>query len=63
MVAAHNALNQENWYTQRWIAETSYATTKRTQGGVLRSRFWYRQFREIVLLFALRNIKKMAETL
>jgi hypothetical protein len=29
----------------------------------LRSRFWYRQFREIVLLFALNNIKKLAETL
>jgi hypothetical protein len=29
----------------------------------LRSRFWYRQFREIVLLFALNNIKKLAEKL
>ena len=29
----------------------------------LRSRFWYRQFREIVLLFALNNLKKLAKTL
>ena len=29
----------------------------------LRSRFWYRQFREIVLLSALTNLKKLAKTL
>jgi hypothetical protein len=45
------------------MAETSYSTTKRTQGSGLRSRFWYRQFREIVLIFALNNIKKLAKTL
>ncbi len=39
MAAAHNALNQENRYTQRWMAETSYSTTKRTQDSALRSRF------------------------
>ncbi|GAA0453602.1 hypothetical protein GCM10008985_06680 [Halococcus dombrowskii] len=42
---------------------TSYSTVKRTQDSALRSRFWYRQFREIVLLFALNNIKKLAQTL
>ena len=50
-------------YTQRWMSETSYSTVKRTQDSALRSRFWYQQFREIVLLFALNNIKKPAETL
>ena len=33
------------------------------QDSALRSRFWYRQFREIVLLFALNNLKKRAKTL
>jgi hypothetical protein len=45
------------------MAETSYSTVKRTQDSALRSRFWYRQFREIVLLFALNNIKKLVKTL
>ena len=45
------------------MSEESYSTGERTQGGVLRSRFWHRQFREIVLLFALNSIKKLAETL
>ncbi len=63
MATANNALIRAKGYTQRWMSETSYSTVKRTQGGVLRSRFWYRQFREIVLLFALNNIKKLAKTL
>jgi len=63
LAVANNALIRAKGYTQRWMPETSYSTIKRTQGGVLRSRFWYRQFREIVLLFALNNIKKLVETL
>ncbi|SET95038.1 transposase [Natrinema hispanicum] len=63
MAVAHNALNQTNSYTQRWMVATSYSTTKRTQASALRSRFWYRQFREIVLMFALHNIKKTATKL
>jgi len=63
MATANNALIREKGYTQRWMAETSYSTVKRTQDSALRSRFWYRQFREIVLLFALNNIKKLAKTL
>jgi len=63
MAVAHNVLNRLNGYTQRWMAETSYSTTKRTQASALRSQFWYRQFREIVLMFALHNIKKTVEKL
>jgi len=63
MATANNALIREKGYTQRWMAETSYSTVKRTQDSALRSRFWYRQFREIVLLFALNNLKKLAKTL
>ena len=63
MVTTNNALIRAKGYTQRWMAETTYSTVKRTQAAALRSRFWYRQFREIVLLFALNNIKKLARTL
>jgi hypothetical protein len=45
------------------MSETSYSTVRRTQDPALRSRFWYRQFREIVLLFPLDNLKKLAKTL
>jgi len=60
---ANNALIRAKGYTQRWMSETSYSTVKRTQDSALRSRFWYRQFREIVLLFTLNNLKKLAKTL
>ncbi len=60
---ANNALIRAKGYTQRWMSETSYSTAKRTQDSALRSRFWYRQFREIVLLFALNNLKKLTKTL
>ena len=63
MATANNALIREKGYTQRWMSETSYSTVKRTQDSALRSRFWYRQFREIILLFALNNLKKLAKTL
>ena len=45
------------------MSETSYSAVKRTQDSALRSRFWYREFREIILLFALNNLKKLAKTL
>ena len=63
LATANNALIRAKGYTQRWMSETSYSTVKRTQASALRSRLWYRQFREIVLLFALNNIKKLAKTL
>jgi IS5 family transposase len=63
LAVANNALIRAKGYTQRWMAETSYSTVKRTQDSALRSRYWYRQFREIVLLFALNNLKKLAKTL
>ena len=63
MAVAHNAFIRLKGYTQRWMAETSYSTVKRTQAPALRARFWYRQFREIVLMFAINNIKKITEKL
>ncbi|MFB6202256.1 MAG: hypothetical protein ABEI98_09620 [Halorhabdus sp.] len=61
MVVAHDTLDQLNGYTQRWMAETSCSTTKRTLDSALGSRFWYRQFREIVLLLALHNFEEIAK--
>ena len=57
--AANNALNRANGYSQRWMAETSYSTTKRSLGDAVRALGWYRQFREIVLMFAITNIEPL----
>ena len=32
------------------MSETSYSTTKRSLGSAVRAQFWYREFREIVLM-------------
>jgi len=50
-------------YSQRWMAETSYSTTKRSLGDAVRALGWYRQFREIVLMFAITNIEPLCEPL
>jgi len=50
-------------YSQRWMAETSYSTTKRSLGNAVRALGWYRQFREIVLMFALINIESLCDPL
>ena len=44
------------------MSETSCLTIERTPDSAQRSQFWYRQFREIVLLFALNDVKKLVET-
>jgi len=61
--SANNALNRSNGYSQRWMAETSYSTTKRSLGDAVRALSWYRQFREIVFMFAITNIEPLCETL
>jgi len=59
----NNALIRAKGYSQRWMAETSYSTTKRSLGDAVRALGWYRQFREIVLMFALINIESLCEPL
>ena len=59
----YNALIRANGYNQRWMAETSYSVTKRSLGSAVRSLGWYRQFREIILMFAVHNIERLSETL
>jgi len=45
------------------MAETSYSTIKRSLGDSVRAFGWYRQFREIVLMFAITNIEPLCEPL
>lgn len=59
----NNTVIRERGYTQRWMAETSYSTVKRSFGDSLRSQWWYREFREIVLKFAISNIEQLCDQL
>ena len=59
----HNALIRDAGYSQRWMAETSYSSTKRSHGGAERAQFWYREFREIVLMFTVSNIERLCDPL
>ena len=63
LTQGHNALIRAKGYSQRWMAETSYSTTKRSLGDAVRALGWYRQFREIVLMFAISNIEPLCEPL
>ncbi|MFD2375640.1 IS5 family transposase [Haloarchaeobius iranensis] len=63
LTLGHNALIRAKGYSQRWMAETSYSTTKRSLGDAVRALGWYRQFREIVLMFAISNIEPLCEPL
>ena len=63
LTRGHNALIRAKGYSQRWMAETSYSTTKRSLGDAVRALGWYRQFREIVLMFAISNIEPLCEPL
>ena len=45
-------------YGQRALSETVFSVIKRTLGDAVRARSWYREFREIVLMCAVYNIKR-----
>lgn len=60
---ANNTLIHAYDYTQRWMAETTYSSIKRSLGDAVRARFWYREFREIVLMFAVHNIERLSKPL
>jgi IS5 family transposase len=59
----HNTLIRAKGDNQCWMAETSYSTTKRSLGDAVRALGWYRQFREIVLMFAISNIEPLCKPL
>ena len=63
LTLGHKALIRAKGYSQRWMAETSYSTTKRSLGDAVRALSWYRQFREIVLMSAIPNIEPLCEPL
>ena len=62
-IVGHNALIRDAGYSQRWMGETSYSSVKRSLGSAVRARFWYREFREIVLKFAVSNIEQLCDPL
>lgn len=55
---AHNARLNENLYNQRSLSETVNSTIKRSIRESVRSRAWFRQFREIVLIASVHNVKR-----
>jgi hypothetical protein len=63
LTLGHNTFIRVKGYFQRWMTETSYSTTKRSLGDAVRALGWYRQFREIVLIFAISNIEPLCEPL
>ncbi len=45
-------------YGQRALSETIFSVIQRTLDDAVRARSWYREFREIVLMCAVYNIKR-----
>ncbi len=54
----HDTQIDEAAYGQRALSETVFSTVKRTLGHAVRARAWYREFREIVLMCSVYNIKR-----
>jgi IS5 family transposase len=55
---AHNARIDGPRYRQRAMCETVFSTIKRTLGDAVRARSWFGEFRELVLICAVHNIKQ-----
>ena len=55
---AHNARIEDDLYNQRSMTETVNSSVKRSYGSAVRAREWYREFREIVLMCLVYNIKQ-----
>ncbi|SFT02871.1 IS5 family transposase [Halostagnicola kamekurae] len=55
---AHNARIDGPRYRQRAMCETVFSTIKRTLGDAVRARSWYGEFRELVLMCTVHNIKQ-----
>jgi len=60
--AANNALNRANGYS-RVDGRNIVLDNKRSLGDAVRALGWYRQFREIVLMFAITNIEPLCKPL
>jgi IS5 family transposase len=55
---AHNARIEDDLYNQRSMTETVNSSVKRSYGSAVRAREWYREFREVVLMCLVYNIKQ-----
>jgi IS5 family transposase len=55
---AHNARIDDDLYGQRAMTETANSSVKRSFGSAVRAREWYREFREVVLMCLVYNIKQ-----
>src|SRR5699024_192792 len=58
---AHNTRLDDEIYGQRSMVETVFSAIKRSLGGGLPARSWYREFREVALMCAIYNIKQAAK--
>jgi hypothetical protein len=45
-------------YGKRALSETVFSVIKRTPGGAVRARSWYRELREIILMCIVYDIKR-----
>ncbi len=59
---AHNARIDDDRYHQRSLTESVNASIKRSYGSSLRSRSWYRQFREIAVIAGVYNIERAVQS-
>ncbi len=55
---AHNARQSDELYNQRSLSETVNSTIKRSIRESVSSRAWFRQFREIVLVASVHNVRR-----
>ena len=55
---AHNARIDGPHYRQQAMCETVFSTIKRTLGDAVHARSWFGEFRELVLMCAVHNIKQ-----
>jgi IS5 family transposase len=58
---AHNARIDDERYNQRSMTETVNSAVKRSLGFAVRARAWHREFREIVLMCVVYNIKRLVK--
>jgi len=58
---AHNARIDDDLYGQRAMTETANSSVKRSYGSAVRAREWYREFREVVLMCLVYNIKRLVK--
>lgn len=60
--AAHNARLDDDTYHRRSVVETVFRVLKQRYGDRLRTRNWYRQYREFTLKCAIKNIDDSLST-